>query len=202
MYQVRRRDIFLGKDPDHSIVWQVLFDAAYLAATDVGGLPVDEAEQFAKVFADSSRNRGVYFDAIVCEGWNDLNYGTWGYGSKARPGPHGRSIRLLPIHVDNRDRLRQGLPTIRNIQLRTPADAKTGNGKAIDRTLSEGYEYLYLPDINLDLLWQDGRITSEGLEWPDGSSRVWPHPSVMRLGIVEDPGLAAYGCGEAVLEVS
>lgn len=197
-YQVGSGDTLLGED---GLVAQVLRDAGLRAAREVGGLDGAAAEEFARNTVKGS-NRVTYHDATVCSGWNDLHYGTWGYSSrKNRAGPHGRSIRMLPIHADNRARIEAHQAPIRNVQMRGPEDAGKGNGRAIDNALAEKHEYLFFPDINLDILWETGEITSRGLEWEDGTSRSNPPPGVMALGSATEPTLAVYGCGVGELGV-
>lgn len=185
LYRVRRGDRFLG---DGGIVATVLREQAELA-----GHPNPSA------VASNGRNRIRYLDLLQCSGYNDLLYGTWQYGRNARPGPHGRAITLRPIHANNLVRLRAGEPAIRNITMGSPDDAGNGRARAIDRAYAEGYETLWLPPLEPAALLA-GRITSEGLVWPDGSSRSWPPPQVLGdVAAVVDPGLGEYGCELGVL---
>lgn len=183
-YQVRKGDTFFGRGPQ-AIAYNALVDFARGI-----GMGEEEAASFARA------HRVQYVDLILCSGWNDLLYGTWGYGSKAHAGPHGRSIRLIPKHADNRDRLSRGEPPLRVIQMRTPSDKRRGNAGAVDRAYVDGYEYLWLPGLNPEEAASRRVLTAEGAAWPDGSSVMNPPPEVYGLDfqVLEDPDLGTYGC--------
>jgi len=203
-HQVESGDIFFGKGSRHNLAWAVLYEAAYQAAMEIGGTDDQGARTFAKQIADKGANRIRYTDLILCSPFNDLLYGTWGYGEKSHPGPHGRSIRMLPYHAGNRELIFQRQPPVRNIEMLTPAAKNTGSAGPISSEYRETWEYLWLPPINLQALWNDRRITTEGLAWDDGSSMLYPPPEIWALGIdvLEDPGLSSYGCeqGETSME--
>ena len=197
-YQVRRGDTF-GGTRRQSIAYQALYAAALKAAEQMGDA---DPEAFAKRIAGSGSNRVKYIDLILCAGPNDLLYGTYGYGEKARPGPHGRSITLRPLHPDNRSLIASGEQPLRNITMLSPDERKAGKrARAVDREFSEGFEYLWLPPLEPTALYERGQITTEGLTWPDGTSMMWPPPEVQALGfgVFDDPGLSMYGCGDGAL---
>lgn len=195
-HQVESGDIFLGKGKARNMAWAALYEGAYAAAIEVGGVDEDEARAFAKHTADKASNRAKYTNIIQCSPWNDALYGTWGYADKSYPGPHGRAIRLLPHHPDNRSLIMQRQPPLRNVKMKTPNDKGKGNGGAIDSEYRDTWEYLWFPPLNLERLYSTGEITTEGLSWDDGSSMMLPPPEIWALGIdvLEDPGLPEYGC--------
>lgn len=199
-YQVKAGDRF-GGTGSRSIVFQALRDRAR-AAAERHGDPNPEA--FANSVANSGIRRTRYLDLILCGGWNDLLYGTYGYGSRAHVGPHGRSIRLHKVHVDNRRQIAAGQAPIRNIQMLSPALRSEGKtAGAIEPDMAEAFEYLWLPPIDDDALYAGLEIRTEGLVWPDGTSVMWPPPSVVALDmdVYQDPGLAIYGCGTGEMAV-
>lgn len=202
-HQVVSGDIFFGKGSRHNLAWAALYEAAYQAAIEVGEVSDDEARAFAKLTAGKGSNRVKYTDLILCSPFNDMLYGTYGYGKQAHVGPHGRSIRMMPYHADNRALILQRQPPVRNIQMRSPNDAKKGNARAVSSELRETWEYLWLPPLNLQALWETGQITTEGLAWEDGSSMMWAPPEISNLGVdyIDDPGLREYGCLGGEMEV-
>jgi len=197
-HRVQWGDIFGGQGSAKNLAWACLYEAGYAAAVEVGGANDEEARAFAKSIASKGANRAKYRDLIQCSAWNDVLYGTWGYGSDPQPGPHGRAITLLPIHADNRERILSRESPIRNIHMRKASDKGKGNAHAIDPEYRDGYEYLWMPALNLVALWEQRRITSEGMTWDDGSSMMNPPPEIWDLGVevLEDPGLDTYGCLE------
>jgi hypothetical protein len=194
-YQVEAGDLFGGEISDRSIVYRALLSAGFLAAKNLGGYDDGAASQYARTIAKSEAARAVYLDRILCVHENDQLYGTYGYGAGASAGAHGRSIRLMRYHAPNRARLKAGHHAIRKIALGKPADAGTGTGTGDGNS----YEYLWLPAINLERLWDSGtwedRIDSAGLTWEDGSSQFRPPPEVRQLVAVELlPKGVQYGC--------
>lgn len=191
LYQVRSGDMFGGQNSTRSIAYRLLLTEAFLAAKNVGGLDDDDAGAFARKVAKSGSRISQMITIIQCAWINDILYGTWGYGTKSVPGPHGRAIRLLPQHPDNEQRLREGLPLARNIRLRTPANKGDGSGLATDPELRETWELLYMPKLNEEELWNSGGtdLTTKGMTWGDGSSMGnVPHPWVMGLRDAEGVG--------------
>lgn len=195
-HQVVKGDIFGGKGSRHNMAWAALYEAAYEAATDHGGYDDAQAHVFASAFAGKAANRGKYIDLILCAPSNDLTYGTWGFGKKAPVGPHGRGIRLLRYHPDNRARIHNREAPIRNIEMGEPADKRTGSAGPVDLDYAEEYEYLWLPRLNTRRIWEAGQVTTEGETWADGSSTMLPPPEVWDLGIdvLEDLPIDTFGC--------
>ena len=181
LFQVVYGDYFLGQSTSHSIVYRALRTAAFLAARAQGKTEA-EANDFAKGIAGNANKRLQYLDLILCSPWNDLLYGTWGFGESAWAGPHGRSIRLMPYHADNRELLRQGKAPMRNIQLGAPADKGTGSARGAWSDLESGFEYLWLPGLDLTALWNQGKIEVDPTPWPnaaeDMGSRISPPPVI------------------------
>lgn len=195
-YRVEKNARFFGQGSRLNIAWAALYEAAYQAAIEAGGVTDAEARTFAKSIAGNSGKRSQYTTLILCSPWNDALYGTYGFGKSAYEGPHGRSIRLMPYHASNRERIRNRQPPIRNIQMRTPADKKKGNARAISAEHRKTWEYLWLPPLNLDRLWASGSIGTQELEWEDGSNMLWPPPMIANLGIdtMEPVGDREFGC--------
>lgn len=161
MYQVRFGDFFGGKNDDRSIAYRAILHRAKQVALDHGLNPI-EAETYARKIAGVGRNRAIYIQAIQCVGVNDMAYGTWGYGKKAVASLHGRAIRLLKYHPNNRQRLIEGKPILRNIRLGTYANAGDGSGKPINPEEADAFEYLLLPRIDGAWLWQTGEVRISG----------------------------------------
>lgn len=195
-HRVESGDIFFGKGSRHNMAWAALYEAAYQAALDEGGVSDAEARTFAASIAGNSGKRSQYVTLILCSPWNDALYGTYGFGSSAYEGPHGRSIRLMPYHASNRQRIRDGLPPIRNIELGKVSDKRKGNAGPITNEHRKTWEYLWFPPLNLRRLWESGEITTKGLEWEDGSNMLWPPPMIANLGIdtMQDLGNREFGC--------
>lgn len=188
VYQILRPDIMLGQDPDHSIIFRALWSASYLAAKEVGGVGDTEANAFARGIAMNANKRLQYLNLVLCSAWNDFLYGTWGYGEKAWPGPHGRSIRLLSYHADNRARMEQGLPPIRNIMLGSPVDKGTGNAVGAWNELQQEYEFIWLVPLDYVALFERGEIEVDPIPWEGAreneESKMFPPPEFMALGLV------------------
>lgn len=167
-YQVKNGDMFGGELSQKSISYRSLLSAGYQTAIDHGASP-DGATTFARSVAQSAANRTIYTQAIQCVAVNDAAYGTWGYGDDARAAPHGRAVRLMKYHADNRARLVAGKPLLRNIALgdwKTPGDR---SGLPLEPEFAESYEFLLLPRIDLEHLWTTGEVRISGwnpaFEW-------------------------------------
>lgn len=201
LMQVRYGDILLGtKSPKsgqgRSIAYTTLLTAGWMAAKEFGGVGDDEAGEFARLVANDNQNRVEYVQLIQCSPWNDALYATFGFGPQSWESPAGRALRFLPQHYDNRTRLMLGKAPRRNIALGTPADKDAGT--AFGQNQSErNFAYLWLPKINLQLLWETGgqEVTTEGVSWPDGSNGIMPPPQVVAAyGVENVPGSVAWGC--------
>lgn len=145
----------------------------------------------------SESNRMTYWSEFVQFSlFNDTVYTTYGYQRGVNmPNPDGRALRMLPLHCDNQQRLRAGLAPSRNIELGTSDDVSEGILRwGRDPSLSQS-AFLWFPEINLKVLWESGgeTLTSEGLEWEDGSSKMNPPPSIMSLGFENAPNERAWG---------
>lgn len=188
-------DIFLGTDSNRSIVYRALLSGAYQAAID-GGAADNAARTFAQSIANNPSKRMDYYNLILCSPWNDAVSGTWGYGEQALPGPHGRAIRMLKFHPDNRKRLTEGLPAMRNIERGDPSwrqQQPPREAKAIWQDAAVAFEYLWLPGIDLDALWSQSVIRESPEPWGNGDSRIMPPPAVTALGFSNVPP-GVYGC--------
>lgn len=183
-YQVRTGDILGGQNGTRSIAYRLLLTEAFLAAKNVGGLDDATARSWARNVAQNGNRIRTVIHLIQCSMINDMVYGTWGYGSQAVAGPHGRAIRLVPQHANNLQRLRDGEPLARNIRMRFPANAGDSSGVGVDPDL-RSFELLYMPKLNEQILWDSGGLdlTTEGMEWPNGTDMGnWPPPWSWRGG--------------------
>lgn len=187
-----------------SLAYTTLLTAGYLAATEAGGLDPDdpaqkaEAVKFAQKVAYSGTNRMNYWKHFIsCSPFNDALYMTYGYKKGfAAPNLQGRALRLYPQHYDNRARINAGLPPARNMVLGEKGDAAKGITRLGQNKSEHNFEFLWFPDLNLEALWEsDGKIlTTEGLEWEDGSSKMNPPSQFMELGFQGVPGGQTWGC--------
>ncbi len=196
-YKVQQGDIMLG------IAKRALTGAAYTAAVERMGMSPADALTFASDFATNSRQYKMV-DLITCESWNDATVTTHGYGDKPRAAPgSGRAIRLLKMHADNMQRLRNGNAAQRRMHRGFPADKANGVRRGGD---GSHFETLYIPGLNLKAITQ-GRLEVGGGKWPDGSSKRHPPKWVLRLGVrdrsnSEPKGTRPRGCGQrASIEV-
>lgn len=197
MYQVVYGDILGGTNSDRSIAYRALLSAGYVAATQLLGLDQEAASQFARDLARNQAARAIYIRLIQCDLFNSLYYDTEGFDSAITSGVRGadgrtRALRFLPVHADNRARLKDGLPPLRRI------DRVTGSATA------GKLEYLHLPLLDLEAIANanaplDDRIVV-GV-WSDGSTGMLPPPpiqAVMNLAVVPS---GVYGCGSNTITV-
>lgn len=206
LVQVRYGDRLLGKfsrenestdaqgQALRSIAYTTLLTAGFMAAKEAGASD-EAAGQFARDVAYDNNNRVDYVQLIQCSPWNDALYTTYGFSSKSWESPAGRSLRFLPNHYDNRERLIRGLAPKRNITLGSPSDKLSGNGHGQD-SKERNFSYIWLPKINLQALWESGGsdITTEGVEWEDGSNGIMPPPEVLAYGVENVPESVSWGC--------
>ena len=198
LYPVKQGDIFLGTG-SRSITYRVLQRAGYEAASRAGDSP-EGASAFGQQVAQRAANRTKYLQMILCSGWNDALYGTYGFGSDAFEGPAERSIRLLPMHDNVLAKLSAKQTPNRQIQLKTRSDRGRGNGRPAESGGPRMLELLWLPAINLEILWESGGtdVTPEGLVWPGTDwPMTQPPPWVSLLGVsvLESVDRTVWGCG-------
>ena len=176
--------MIVGEGP-HSIAWRALYAAAEEAARDAGA---DElwVHQFAREIAGNVNKRIQYANLIVGGSiYNDLFFATWGYRPQDFAGVQGRAMILKPVHADVRQALLDGVFPQRTLDLGTPQEARTG--RAITRTRkkfphAKHRPFMWLPLLNLRLLWEERQITTRGCVWPDSSVPCQePPPEVLRL---------------------
>lgn len=156
----------------------------------------NKALEFGRRVSSESNRMTYWGEFVQFSLFNDTLYTTYGYQRGVNmPNPDGRALRLLPLHCDNQQRLRAGLAPARNVELGTSDDVSEGILRwGRDSALTQS-ALLWLPEINLKVLWEsDGEtLTSEGMEWEDGSSKMNPPPSIMSLGFENVPNGRAWG---------
>lgn len=188
-----------GSDEDgqalRSIAFMTLLSAGYMAGKEVGGLSHEAALDFASKVGHDNTNRLEYIHLIQCSPWNDALYTTYGFGPKAIESPAGRALRFLPQHYDNRSRLVRGLSPKRNMTLGTSADKNSGSAYG-QNTNERNFAYIWLPKINLQKLWDSNgtEVTTEGIQWEDGSNGIMPPPPVLAYGVENVPEAVSWGC--------
>ena len=79
--------------------------------------------------------------------------------------------------------------------LGTPADKNSGNGYGQNQN-ERNFAYIWLPKINLQRLWDSGgtEVTTEGIQWEDGSNGIMPPPQVLAYGVENVPEAVSWGC--------
>ena len=179
-HQVRKKEIFLGTT-QKSITYVALRQAAKRAALE-GGLDERKASKFAEDISRSSFHRLALFTLIVCGGWNDAFYGTYGYRVNTPAAPHGRGIDLRSCHFDNRSRLMDGQSPLRGVPCCEPKDSGSGIAEEGSTVVARqgSYPYLWIPPLDLEALYRS-EVTTRGLKWTDGSSQIDPPPEVRIL---------------------
>jgi hypothetical protein len=196
---VRAGDNFTG---NQGIATRMARSELFLAAREFGGMNDAEANAWAAGKATIAARRAVT-DLISCTPINDWRYGTWAFTvGLARPGPHGRAIRLLPIHFNDLSRLRAGDPFSRNIRLGKPGDPPSVSQKGVESGASS-FELLWLPGIDRRALWEsDGTVWQVGGQWGDGSSHVHPPPALFARGVDDftSGGAGPWGCAPFAVE--
>lgn len=212
-YQVVTGDQMLGVEGTGSVTWRALVEAGIRAAMKHGGLSnaggmASPAAQWAKTLANEAALRMQYKDMTLCGGWTDRTNATFGWcdadcvannagPGQNSPGPHGRAIRFLPQHPDNSARLAAHLQPIRNMRMLTAASEGKGNGFGAVAALRKKHELVWLPDLDLEALWNDRQLKTSA-KWPDGSSKALPPPWVQQLGLDDRSGSnlgVVSGCG-------
>jgi len=162
-----------------------LFNGAYQAAKQIGGLSDLDAESFAESFRSNATRQANFVNDIQCESWNDAIYSTYGFGNKAQKSPSGRAMRLLPQHAPNLQRLKNGQAP----QRRQNYGQKTDQANNKKRSGSGStHELLYIPGIDLDVLWNQNRVEVGGGTWPDGTSKANPPKWILDLGVKDLTG--------------
>jgi hypothetical protein len=188
-----------GGDYGYGIAFRFLRSAGYLAAKEYGKADDATANAFGQAVASSVSRQKQVWRAISCNGWNDALYTTYGWAGKSQPlAPTGRVVRLVQQHADNRARLSNKEPPIRNMRFKTVKDKGKGNGYGVTASM-RNYEFLWLPGVQLKTLWEsDGASLVFGGEWKNGATQKLPPPWVLKLGVVNEPGITAptsnFGC--------
>lgn len=195
-YQVKSGDTGLG------IAKRYIISAGFLAAKEIGGLDDGAAGQWGAAIGSRNAAQVRAWRLFACSGWNDALVTTYGWKAKSLAvAPTGRSIRLLPQHPNNLERLHQGLPPQRAMKMLKP-DAK-GKGGGLGVGGHHSFELLWLPGIDLKRMWDsDGHdIQPGGGDWGNsGVSKKHPPPWVRKLGVQfldgARPNLGTYGCDD------
>lgn len=169
-YQTRRGDLLLDRQEKKSICFQAIFNTCRGAGAD---------DELALERATNSHILLSLCELIVSGFWNDQCYGTFGCDN-GFVGSHGRGFVFRAVHADNRGQLLEGQSPIRTVPLCEPGYQKTG----MARWGAQGScrMFLWIPMINEEALIEHGRVTTEGVTWPDGASGLEPPPEVRVLG--------------------
>lgn len=198
LHLVESGEIFLGTG-NRSIIYRALASAGYLAALEAGETEA-KALEIGESVANNSSKRIQYLELIQCSPWNDALYGTWGYGNQAMAGPHGRAIRMMKYHPDNRQRIIDRLPPMRNIRLGDPSwrtEEPPRKAGPEWQEAAKAYEYLWLVKLDYKALYNDGIIAIDPTPWEgaeDGlESKIFPPPLVSSLGASNVPP-GTWGC--------
>jgi hypothetical protein len=201
-YQVREGDRFGGTNATYSIAYRYLMSEAYLAAKEAGE---DDAAalEWARAVAKRNKSRATAIDVISCNGWNDVVYASFQYGTQVRAVSTGRAISLNPIHAPNRELLEQGEPPRRNASYGGVADQGEGPPYPVDPALRR-FPLLWLPRLDRAALWSSNgdTVRSDDRSWRGRprAPKSLPPPWVMRLG-VDDPDdilpAVAFGCADS-----
>ncbi len=192
-------EILLGSG-SRSITYRALGSAGYLAAKENGATEA-EALEFGREVSKNSSRRLEYLNLIQCSPWNDALYTTWGYGDVAwPPGGHGRALRLLKFHPDNRQRIIDRLPPMRNIRLGDPSWRTKDPPRRAGPEWTEAakaFEYLWLPKLDYTALFNDLHVTLDPTPWEGAddnmSSKIFPPPLVSNLDAMNVPS-GLWGC--------
>ena len=117
-------------------------------------------------------------DLLHASGWNDE---TAGSPQPERRGPHGRGIDPRGVHDDQRAILARGGTPRRNLD----ASGRVVSPSRRSRPL------VWVPALNPDTFGgvildglQGEPVTSQGMEWDDGSAASWPPPVVTARGVI------------------
>lgn len=217
-YQVTKNDILgwaLSGLHTNAISQNMLARELLLCAIEHGKYSNEAALAFAN---EHRRNRAAtdkIVNEILCGGVNDACYGTWGYCGDAailsgrcrdternHPGAHGRAIRLLRQHADNKLRLEQNLPLARVVDILSPKEKGNGKSRAVRPAMPGGdnsYPLLWLPGVDRKRLWESGGTV---VEFVPGQGN--PPDFITDRGITDYSGstLTTYGCAPNVLELA
>lgn len=185
--------MYYGEYTDHpgrSIAYQALLVAAYFAEqlgllppgvtpADIAGDPQLRVDM-AQLINCSPFNDSVYSQAnsTVAENW--------------LKGINGRSATFRPVMAPIRELIEAGESPIRTISVATG----TRLPGITNQVPANQYPFLWIPAINLQALAQ-GVVTTQGMNYSDGSSRINPHPEIMDLfdpAVDNIPASLAWGC--------
>jgi len=192
--QVKKNDMFFGTNAKRSIAYRYLLSAAYIAAKD-NGASDEAARAFAKTIAKTgdgaAQRRTAALNLILCHAGNDQRYGTFKVPGNQHPGPHGRTILLLPRYKNNRVAMSQGGPLERTIGL------QGGNFWVTDGQ-HRAYPYLMMPGMDLNALWLQRQVRPSQKTWADGSRGMHDPAAVSALDVTlfenDDVQGVEFGC--------
>ncbi len=137
-----------------------------------------EVRQWAEDMARDGALVRAAEDLLHASGWNDE---TAGSPQPERRGPHGRGIDPRGVHDDQRAILARGGTPRRNLD----ASGRVVSPSRRSRPL------VWVPALNPDTFGgvildglQGEPVTSQGMEWDDGSAASWPPPVVTARGVI------------------
>lgn len=185
-YQVKSGDTFTHETK--GIATRMGLTALHLAAVNIGGLSVAEANAWAAARNKHATMRRPLTMLIACVPENDAEYGKANCSAQEVVAPNGRCISMLPRHADNRARIKAGESPLRTI---------TFGGQKVSGSYTR-FPFLWLPGIDLQHLWDtDGaEFRPGGTTWSDGSSTFRPPPLIRALGFQDlgNTNRTTWGC--------
>lgn len=194
MYQVVKHDLLGGTYSTRSIAYRALLSAGVKAAKELLGLDDQAAGAFALTLAKNAAARAIYIRMMTCDIYNDLYVTTEGYDKEINTGgPHGRGIRLLSIHGDDRSRLAQGLTPLRVVNIETGVGVQGGKLPYVHLPLLDPKKLI---DTNLSI---DARIVPG--RYADGSTGMRPPPAINAVLSTAVVPKGVYGCPPHTLTV-
>ena len=137
-----------------------------------------EVKQWADDMARDGALVRAAEDLLHASGWNDE---TAGSPQAERKGPHGRGIDPRGVHDDQGAILARGGTPRRNLD---------ASGRVVSPS-RRARPLVWVPALNPDTFGAvilDGLkgepVTSQGMEWDDGSAASWPPPVVTSRGVI------------------
>lgn len=193
-HQVVNGAMFYGVDTASSTIGQhICYQALSVAGYFAQKAGLLKPGQEITTFARDPQMRRDYAILIVCAPFQDSLYSQ--PNATVDPniwvqGPNGRTTALFPRHANQEARMANAQSPLRTVNINTGARLPAYNAQNANR-----YPLLWLPAINLERL-VEGEVTTFGMDYADGSSRLNPQPEVMNLFLKGNNNIpqGVYGC--------